>query len=355
MRQSTIDHVYRSCRKNENKESIMAEVADRTQARQRSRSNSGNTTYWLALLILGLANGANESVEGGESDTRSGDPPTLEARLMPLIKAHKGKVAVMVKHLGSGETFCYHANDVMPTASLIKFPVMIEAYRQAAAKKIDLDSVITLKKEDKVPGSGVLTHHLTDGATIKLRDAIRLMIVFSDNTATNLVLDAIGLGATAATMEKMGYPNTKIHSKVFRRDTSIFPERSKQFGLGSTTASEMIKLCDALYHKKILSQVACEQMLDHLRACEDKDKFPRLLPPGTKVAFKTGSLAETRTAAGIIEWPAGPVALCVLSCENEDKRWVPENAGNRLCADVARAVYDHYDHARATEPKSSAK
>ena len=62
------------------------------------------------------------------------------------------------------------------------------------------------------------------------------MIVFSDNTATNLVLDAIGIGATAATMEKMGYPNTKIHSKVFRRDTSVFPERSKQFGLGSTTA-----------------------------------------------------------------------------------------------------------------------
>ena len=69
-----------------------------------------------------------------------------------------------------------------------------------------------------------------------------------------------------------------------------------------------------------------------MRACEDKDKFPRFLPPGAKVAFKTGSLDETRTAAGIIEWPRGPVALCVLSCENEDKRWVADNAGNRLCA-----------------------
>ena len=69
---------------------------------------------------------------------------------MPLIRAHKGKVAVAVKHLGSGESFRYHADQVMPTASLIKFPVMIEAYRQAAAKKVDLDSFITLKKEDKV-------------------------------------------------------------------------------------------------------------------------------------------------------------------------------------------------------------
>jgi beta-lactamase class A len=261
----------------------------------------------------------------------------------------------MIKHLGTGETFCHHANDVMPTASLIKFPVMVEAYRQSAAKKIDMDRVLTLRQEDKVPGSGVLTYHLTEGATFKLRDAIHLMIVFSDNTATNLVLDAIGLGATAATMEKLGYPNTKIHSKVFLRKTSLFPERSKQFGLGSTTASEMIKLCEALYRKQLVSPLACEQMLDHLRACEDKDKFPRLLPPGTKIAFKTGSLADTRTAAGIIEWPGGPVALCVLSCENEDKRWVADNAGNRLCAEIARAVYDHYDQVRAIESKSTTK
>ena len=134
------------------------------------------------------------------------------------------------------------------------------------------------------------------------------MIAFSDNTATNIVLDAIGIGSTAATMETMGYPNTKIHSKVFRRDTSVFPERSKQFGLGSTNAAEMLRLCEAVYRKEVVSAKACEEMLAHLRACEDRDKFPRLLPPEVKIAFKTGSLAETRTAAGILEWPAGPVA-----------------------------------------------
>ena len=83
-------------------------------------------------------------------------------------------------------------------------------------------------------------------------------------------------------------------------------------------------------------------MLKHLRACEDKDKFPRFLPPGTKVAFKTGSLDATRTAAGIIECAQGPVALCVLTDGNADHRWVPDNAGNRLCAEIARAVFDHF-------------
>ncbi|MHB1561990.1 MAG: serine hydrolase, partial [Isosphaeraceae bacterium] len=180
-----------------------------------------------ALAALLMMNDGGHPLRADAST--AADPPnpasssTLESRLRPIIKAHKGKVAVAVKHLGTGESFRYHADQVMPTASLCKFPVMIEAYRQAAAKEIDLDSFITLDKEHKVPGSGVLTYHFSDGTRIRLRDAVRLMIVYSDNTATNLVLDAIGIGSTAATMEKMGYRNTKIHSKVFRRDTSVFP------------------------------------------------------------------------------------------------------------------------------------
>jgi beta-lactamase class A len=306
---------------------------------------------FLSFMTAGRDVAAHPPVQDGDAKVSPGSAATLESRLMPLIRAHKGKVAVAVKHLDRGESFRYHADEVMPTASLIKFPVMIEGYRQAAAKEIDLDSFVTLKKQDKVPGSGVLTYHFSDGTTLRLRDAIRLMIVFSDNTATNLVLDAIGIGATAETMEKMGYPNTKIHSKVFRRDTSAFPKRSEKFGLGSTTADDMIRLFESVYHKKVLSPQACDQMLDHLRACDDKDKFPRLLPPGTKVAFKTGSLADTRTAAGIIECRGGPVAVCVLSYDNEDKRWVPDNAGNRLCAEVARAVYDHFDRDDAGDAK----
>jgi len=271
-----------------------------------------------------------------------GADPTLESRLMPLIEAHEGKVAVAVKDLKSGETFLYHADDPMPTASLVKFPVMVEAYRQAAEETIDLEAKVTLKDSDKVPGSGILTDHFSGGASFPLRDAVHLMIAFSDNTATNLVLDAIGIGATAATMERMGYPNTKIHAKVFRGDTSIFPERSKTFGLGSTTAAEMIRLCEALDRKQLVSPEASEAMLKHLRACDDKDKFPRFLPPGTKVAFKTGSVNATRTAAGIITCARGPVALCVLTSENKDQSWRADNAGNRLCAEIARAVFDHF-------------
>ena len=242
---------------------------------------------WLALL---LASGPQSTPE----------PPSqsLAQRIEPLIKAHKGKVAVAVKNLKTGESYAYHADEVMPTASLIKFPVMIEAYRQAAAGRIDLDSMITLRKADKVPGSGVLTDHFSEGATFPLRDAIRLMIRYSDNTATNLVLDAIGMGATAETMAKLGCPDTKIHSKVYRRSTSVFPERSKLYGLGSTTAAQMVRLYEELKAGRLVDPKASAIMYEHLTTCDDDEKFPRFLPEGTKIAFKTGSINASRTAAG---------------------------------------------------------
>jgi beta-lactamase class A len=268
---------------------------------------------------------------------------TLEERLKPLIAAHEGQVAVAVKHLATGQAFAHRADDPMPTASLIKFAVMIEAYRQADAGRIDLTRAVLLRDEDKVPGSGILTSHFSAGAAFSLRDAVRLMIAFSDNTATNLVLDQIGLPATAKYMEELGCPNTKIHAKVFKRETSVFPERSKQFGLGSTTAGEMLRLLELLHQRKLVSPEASDTMREHLLACDDRKKFPRLLPEGTKVAHKTGSVDGVRTDAGIVETPSGPIALCVLTSENKDTRWADDNAGDLLCSRIALAVYGHFN------------
>lgn len=267
----------------------------------------------------------------------------LQTKLETLAKAHKGKVAIAVKHLDTGESFFLNADEPLPTASLIKLPVMIEVYQQVAEGTLKLSDPVTLRKEDKVQGSGILTDHFSDGATFPLRDAVRLMIVFSDNTATNLVLDKIGIKATADRMEAWGFPNTKIHAKVFRGSTtSVFPERTKQFGLGSTTAREMIGLLEKLHHGKLVSPEACKEMLEHLKKCEDKEKFPRFLPAKTVIAHKTGSVSDARTDAGIIWTPNGPVALCVLTAANEDKTFRADNAGNLLCAKVAKEVYEHF-------------
>jgi beta-lactamase class A len=260
-----------------------------------------------------------------------------------LVAAHKGKVAVAMKHLGTGETYFRNAADVMPTASLIKLPIMAEVYFQAAAGKVKLDDTVTLTKDEMVQGSGILTEHFSPGASFSLRDAVRLMIVYSDNTATNLVLDKIGIKPVNERMTGLGLKETRINAKVFKGSTtSVDPARTKQYGLGSTSAREMLTLLEMLHKGELGSAEASKAMIEHLKKCDDKDKFPRFLPKGVAVAHKTGSVNEARTDAGLLMFNGGPVALVVLTNQNEDKSWTPDNAGNKLCADIARAVVQHY-------------
>ncbi len=264
---------------------------------------------------------------------------SLGDRIQPLIADHPGEVSVAIKHFGTGESFEFQAQRPMPTASLIKFPLMIAAYQAAEQGKLDLDSRIVLSDDDQVPGSGILTSHFSAGTEFSVRDAIRLMMVYSDNTATNLVIDQVGLPATATLMESLGCPHTKLHSKVYRGETTIFPERSRKFGLGSTTAAEMIRLLEMLYGKKLVSASASQQMLNHMFACDSKDRIPRLLPPGTKIAHKTGAVSAVRCDAGIVEAPGGAFAICVLTRDNKDRRWTDDNAADLLCARIAQAAY----------------
>jgi D-alanyl-D-alanine carboxypeptidase (penicillin-binding protein 5/6) len=248
-----------------------------------------------------------------------------------------------VKHLKTGQTYEYQADRQMPTASLIKFPVMVAAYEAVENGKLNLDEQIELTADDKVPGSGILTSHFSPGTTISLRDAIHLMMVYSDNTATNLVLDKLGLPATNECMESLGCDETRLNSKVYKRETSIAPERSQKFGLGSTSARDMIRLCELLHGHKLVSDAASKQMLDHMFACDDKLKVPRSLPAGIRVAHKTGSVNATRTDAGIMETPSGPIAFCILTTNNKDERWTDDNEGDQFCANIGAAIYEYFN------------
>ncbi|MCI0641141.1 MAG: class A beta-lactamase-related serine hydrolase [Gemmataceae bacterium] len=277
-----------------------------------------------------------------------GQENTLAQRLTPLAQSHRGRVAIAVKHLDNSESCYLNADEVLPTASLIKFPVMIEVYQQVLEGKIKLSDMVTLREQDKVPGSGILTYHFSEGATFPLKDAVRLMIVFSDNTATNLILDRIGIGSTGARMAAWGFPNTKIHAKVFLGSTtSIDPERTKKYGLGSTTAREMVGLLEKLHNGQLVNAESCKAMVETMKKCDDKAKLKRFLPEKIAVAHKTGTVSNVKTDAGIVYLPSGPVAICVLTNDNEDRRFVEDNAANVLIGKVAKEVYDYFRTAQA--------
>lgn len=277
-----------------------------------------------------------------------GEP--LADRLAPIAKEHKGKIAVAVKHLATGDEYYLNADDPMPTASLIKLAVMVETFWQAEEGKVKLDKTLTLTQDDKVPGAGVLTDSFSPGATFALRDAVRLMITVSDNTATNKVLDEIGIPSTNERMEKLGFKNTKVNAKVFKGSTtSVSPERTKEFGLGSTTAREMVQLLEMVHKGTVVTPKACQEMLGVLLKNQDNEMIVRNLPPGTTVAHKTGAVSAARTDAGIVylrdptDKKVKPAfAICVLTNGNDDQRWVVDNAAQVTIARIARAAYDHF-------------
>ena len=267
----------------------------------------------------------------------------LNDSIQPLIEAHAGDVAVCIRHLETGEHCIWRGDEVQPTASLIKMPVMVAAYRMVDRKELDLAKMIALEETDKVPGSGILTTHFSSGLQLSLRDAIRLMIRYSDNTATNLVVDEIGLPTTAAAMETLGFPQTRLNSKVYRGETSIAPDRSKLYGLGSTTANETVNLLEQIHKGTAASPESCKAMLDHLLACDDKTMLVSQMPDGTKVAHKSGAVSESRCNAGIVYGPKGPFAICVLTTNNKDKSWNDDNAAHVLIGRIGRIAFDHFN------------
>lgn len=300
---------------------------------------------WLLLLVLGFSAGT----------VRAEGIADLAAELTPLLEKHEGEVAVMLKHLPSGEVFEYRAEQVQSTASLCKLPLLMAMYQAADEGKVSLDTMIELTEEDKVPGSGILTTHFSPGLKLSLRDAARLMIAYSDNTATNLVVDQVGLEPTRQLMQSLGCGETQIHSKVYRRDTTIDLPRSQKYGLGSTSPREMVKLLELLHAKEFVSEKVSSEILKHMEACTDSSQVKRDLPPGTKVAHKTGAVSDIRADAGIISLKDGAILYCVQSQKNKDNRWAKDSAAELLAAKIGKLAFEHFtgDAKSTTEAKPS--
>lgn len=308
--------------------------------------------FTTVLCLLASAADAKESAQA-----------TLDAAVLPMIEAHEGVVAVAIKHLATGETYRHQADRRMPSASLIKLPVMIAAYHAAAVGELSLDDRVTLREEDKVPGSGLMTPHFSPGMDVSLRDAIRLMIAWSDNTATNLVIDAIGrsaveeggdpttagLNACNDLMAELGYEGIRINAKVYSRETSIDLESSRKYGLGVMTPAETIDLLEKLVQgdpggdldPKVIEAYRRE-ILDHLRACQFDNMAPALLPEGTVVAHKTGGVSQSRCDAGVIESPTGPIVFCLMTSENKDTSWKDDAPSFQVIANISKAAFDYF-------------
>jgi beta-lactamase class A len=193
---------------------------------------------------------------------------------------------------------------------------------------------LTLTDEEKVAGSGVLTQ-LGAGLNLTLRDACVLMTIVSDNTATNMVIDQLGIAPVNARMRSLGLPLTTLYRKSFTPDT----EASREFGLGMTTPDEMAELLQCVAEERTGGPAVSAEILDILSAQCLRDSIPRGLPPNWKYAGKTGGIDGVRNDVGLVTAPDGSQTVLALFCQDlPDLQWSPDNAGNIALSRATRAL-----------------
>jgi beta-lactamase class A len=270
------------------------------------------------------------------------DLAALRGTLEGIIRPYEGTVGVSIQNLATGEALSIRGEEKFPSASLIKVSVLVALLDEVRRGTLRLDDPITMIARDRVGGSGVL-QHLHGGLGLTVEDAARLMIIISDNTATNLLLDKVPMRTVWAKMDSLGLPATRIHSKTFLRGTSVAMDSSVRYGVGVTTPDETVRLFALLHQGRAVSPALDSLALAILRGNEDWNKLVRWLPEGAEAAHKSGDVDQSRNDCGILYGPDAPVALCVMTRENRDTSYATDNPANLLIARIGAAVYGHFN------------
>lgn len=314
------------------------------------------------LMQLGLAATAISGALGAEASAVPGKPD-LEAQLQAIAAAHHGHVTVYARNLKTGETAALNADELVKTASVIKLAVLLDAAEQVRAGQASLDEQVTLTKANQVDGSGVLA--LMDvPLALTLRDTLTLMVAVSDNTATNVAIDRLGLAHINGTIRAAGLRDTWLYKKVSVPATGPMPADQPKFGLGKTTAREMAELMTriATCRLSLASSDAgsqepmpepmpgdgklCGQLLHMLRSQQDRNSLPRYLETldtsenGSAIGNKTGALNQVRNDVAIVATKAGPIVIAAFTQQNEDQRWTGDNEAEKTLGKIGKAVVD---------------
>lgn len=281
----------------------------------------------------------------------------LDARVQARVRAFAGVMGVAAKNLDTGEELAIDADRRFPTASLIKVAVMAEAYEQMAEGKFRRDTILTLTDADKVGDEPVVLNQLHGGLPLSVSDLLALMIAFSDNTATNMLVHLVGTARVDTRMAGYGLTNTKIFRPTFRDGhPDVFPEEEREFGLGMTTPREIARLFAMIAEGKIVNRAVSDEMIAILDQQQDKTMIARSLPyerDAIKVASKSGFDEEknaeasgvkghVRTDAAFVRGPRARFVIAICARQIKDRSWGVDNEALRTGAAIAREVYDAF-------------
>jgi beta-lactamase class A len=242
-----------------------------------------------------------------------------------------------------GKSFGLHSSEIFPAASVIKVPIMLAVLQAVQRGNLNLETRYVVQDDDRVTGSGVL-FELSSGLNPTLRDLLHLMIVVSDNMATNLLIDVLGMDQINEFLEP--YSQTRLIGKLqlpeHRRNAL-----QKQGLRNQTSPQDMAKMLLELAQGQLLNPELTRVALNMLERQQYKHMIARYLPwdgeeVAARVASKSGEIQGTRNDVGLV-WQGGasePYAIALLSKNVADIREHPENAGMIWGGHISRLVWD---------------
>ena len=245
--------------------------------------------------------------------------------LLKRLHAVPGHVAMYYQPLEGGCALMMNESMPMLAASVIKIPVMVEAFRQFESGKLSPEETHKLVDAEKMPSCGAL-NRMHAGLEVTMRDLVELMIILSDNTATNILIDRLGISHVNETMQGLGLKQTVLRRKLFDME-------GKAKGLENTVGARDIGLLlEKMYRGELVSEAASAQMLEILKSQKLNGKMPFYLHEhGIPIAHKTGEDDGITHDVGIV-YTRKPFVLCMLSNETDVTTY------ERLIQNIAREL-----------------
>lgn len=278
------------------------------------------------------------------------DTSELNQRIAYKIAGFPGEVSLFAENVETGVSYGLLASEPVRTASTIKLGVMIECFAEAEEGKLKWTEPLTVSAENKVSGSGVLTE-FSDGLQLPLRDVMHLMIVVSDNTAANMLLDRVTGNAVNERMAALGLQQTRVMRKILGDGgpKGITAEGAKpgnrKWGIGRSSPREMVEILDKLYHGNLVSQSASAEMLAVMKRQQDHSGIGRDLSDVT-VASKSGALDHLRSDVGIVYSQRGPIAMAITVDNIPEVNWTADNPGSLLISALSDILIDELGAAK---------
>ncbi|MDI6605684.1 MAG: class A beta-lactamase-related serine hydrolase [Candidatus Omnitrophota bacterium] len=254
----------------------------------------------------------------------------LRQEISSQARNFKGKSGIVVKDLKMNWEISLNKEEVFPSASLVKIPIMAAVFGAAQSGKIRLESRIKLKVSDKVPGSGELKN-IPAGRDFSIEELVERMVISSDNTAANMLIELLGFGFLNNSFKEFGLKNTNLARKMME-----FGER-KNGVENYTTAEDTSYLLEKIYRHKLCNSFVSEKCLGLLKRQKTRDRIPAQLPEDIIVAHKTGLEMKTCHDTGIVFAPRGDFLICVLT-----KGVVNSRISKKFISNIAFKVYNNY-------------